>query len=121
MPILKNKKGLKSIIYSNQMSGKYGIMLRKGEKEVDVRMVTNILRFKGFTISIEGASQVVLMVNNSPATAGDIRDTCSIPGLGRSPGERKGNPLHYSCLETPMDRGAWQATQSIGSQRVGND
>ena len=34
----------------------------------------------------------------------------SISGLGRSPGERNGNPLHYSCLENPMDRGAWQAT-----------
>ena len=34
----------------------------------------------------------------------------SIPGLGRSPGEGSGNPLHYSCLEDPMDRGAWQAT-----------
>ena len=34
----------------------------------------------------------------------------SIPELGRSPGERNGNPLHYSCLENPMDRGAWQAT-----------
>ena len=33
-----------------------------------------------------------------------------IPGLGRSPGEGNGNPLHYSCLENPMDRGAWQAT-----------
>jgi len=52
-----------------------------------------------------GASQVVLGVN-----AGDIRDVGSIPGLGRSPGERNGNPLQYSCLENPMDRGAWWAT-----------
>ena len=36
-------------------------------------------------------------------------DPCSIPGLGRSPGEGNGNPLQYSCLENPMDRGAWQA------------
>ena len=40
----------------------------------------------------------------------DIRDVCLIPGLGRSPGGEQGNPLQYSCLEDPMDRGAWQAT-----------
>ena len=39
----------------------------------------------------------------------DIRDSCSIPGLGRSPGGGHGNPLQYSCLENPMDRGTWQA------------
>ena len=56
------------------------------------------------------ASQVVLVVNNSPANAGDIRDTGSNPGLGRSPREENINPLQYSCLEYPMDRGAWRAT-----------
>ena len=45
-----------------------------------------------------------------PASAGDIRDLGSIPGSGRSPGEGNGNPLQYSCLENPMDRGAWWAT-----------
>ena len=40
----------------------------------------------------------------------DVRDTGLIPGLGRSPGGGYGNPLQYSCLENPMDRGAWQAT-----------
>ena len=39
----------------------------------------------------------------------DIRDMGSIPGLGRSPGGEHGNPLHYSCLENPMDKGAWRA------------
>ena len=43
------------------------------------------------------------------ASAGDIRDVGSIPGLGRSPGEGNGKPLQYSCLENPMDRGAWWA------------
>ena len=57
----------------------------------------------------EGASQVVLVVKNLTANAGDIRDGGSIPGLGRSPGEGNGNPLQYSCLENPMD-GAWRAT-----------
>ena len=50
------------------------------------------------------------MVKNMPATEGDVRDVGSIPGLGRSPGEGHDNPLHYSCLENPMDRGAWRAT-----------
>ena len=49
-------------------------------------------------------------VKNAPANEGDIRDTGSIPGLGRSPGVGHGNPVHYSCLENPMDRGSWQAT-----------
>ena len=55
-----------------------------------------------------GAFQVVLVVMNLPANAGDIRDTSLIPGSGRSPVGGKGNPLQYSCLENPMDRGAWQ-------------
>ena len=50
------------------------------------------------------------MVKNPSANAGDIRDMGSIPGLGRSPGGRHGNPLQCSCLENPMDRGAWQAS-----------
>ena len=46
-------------------------------------------------------SQVVLVVKNSPANAGDLRDVGSIPGLGRSPGGGHGSPLQYSCLENP--------------------
>jgi len=46
----------------------------------------------------------------APVNAGDARDTGSIPGLGRSPGEENGNPLQYSCLENLMDREAWWAT-----------
>ena len=56
-----------------------------------------------------GASQVMLVVKNLPANAGDIRDTGSILGLGRSPRGGPGHPLQYSCLENPMDRGAWRA------------
>ena len=52
---------------------------------------------------------VALVVKNLPANAGDIRDTVSIPGSGRSTGEGNDNPLQYSCLENPMDRGAGQA------------
>ena len=49
----------------------------------------------------------VLVVKNPPANAGDVRDTGSIHGSGRSPGEGFGNPFQYACLENPMDRGAW--------------
>ena len=55
------------------------------------------------------ASQVVLVVKNPPANAGDTRDAGSIPKLGQFPGVGKGNPLQYSCLENSIDRGAWQA------------
>ena len=50
---------------------------------------------------------MALVVKNSPASARDIRDTGSIPGLGRSPEGGHGNPLQCSCLENPTDRGAW--------------
>ena len=56
------------------------------------------------------ASPVALVVKNLPADIGGIRDACSIPGWGRSPGGGHDNPLQYSCLENSMDRGAWQAT-----------
>ena len=51
----------------------------------------------------------ILQIKNLPANAGDIRDMGSISGLGRSPGEGNSNPLQYSCLENPMDIGAWRA------------
>ena len=54
-------------------------------------------------------SQVALVVKNLPVSAGDVRDAGSVPGLGRSPGIGHDNSLQYSCLENPMDRGAWQA------------
>ena len=60
------------------------------------------------------ASQVVLVGKNLPVNA-DVRDKGLIPELGRSPGGGHGNSLQYSCLENPMDRGAWQL-QSMGSQ-----
>ena len=52
----------------------------------------------------------VAVVKSPLANAGDPRDMSSIPGLERSPGEGYGNPLQYSCLEDPLDRGAWQTT-----------
>ena len=50
------------------------------------------------------------MVKNPPANVGDLRDVGLIPGLGRSPGGENGNPFQYSCIENPLDRGAWWAT-----------
>ena len=64
--------------------------------------------------------QVALVVKNPPASAGDIRDVGLTPGSGRSPAGGHNNPLQYSCLENPMDRGAWWV-QSSGSQRDGHD
>ena len=53
---------------------------------------------------------MALVVKNSPANAGDMRDAGSVPELGRYPGGGNSNPLQYSCLENSMDRGAWCAT-----------
>ena len=55
---------------------------------------------------------MAIVVKNSSANAGDVKDLGSIPGSGRSPGGGNSNPLQYSCLENPLDREAWQATYS---------
>ena len=55
-----------------------------------------------------------LVVKNLPVNTGDIRDVGSIPGSRRSPGGGHGNPLQYSCLENPMDRGAWRSYSPRG-------
>ena len=67
------------------------------------------LSYFHFSIYILCASQVVLVVKNPPAHAGDARDTVSIPGSRRSPGVGNGNPLQYSCLGNLTDREAWWA------------
>ena len=56
--------------------------------------------------------QVALVVKNPPTKAGDIRDAGSVPVSGRPPGGGHGNLLQYSCLENPMDRGAWWVPKS---------
>ena len=63
------------------------------------------------------ASLMVLVVKNPSASAGDIRDVSSIPVSGRSPGGGHGNPLQYSCLRNPMDKGAWRAT-ALGAATI---
>ena len=66
--------------------------------------------FLRYIVHHKWASQVVLVVKNSPTNAGDIKDASSIPALGRSQGGEHDNPLLCSCLENPMDRGAWGTT-----------
>ena len=61
------------------------------------------LNFLHYIYGFPGGS----VINNPPTNAGDMS---SIPRSGRSPGEENGNPLQYSCLGNPVDRGAWQAT-----------
>ena len=65
---------------------------------------------KCISIPSIGVSWATLVTENTPASTEDLRDTGSIPGCGRSPGGGHGSPLQYSCLENPMDTGAWWAT-----------
>ena len=87
-----------------------------GQGQVSDRSSSHPVTILCSTIKACRASQVVLVVKTknkqkAPATnAGDFADMGSILGSGRSPGGGHGNPLQYSCLENPMDRGAWQAT-----------
>ena len=85
-------------------TGRPGVLQYMGSQIVGCNWTEDIWR----------AFQVALVVKNLPVNtgdnAGDVRGTGLIFGLGRSPGEGNGNPLQYSCLENPMDRGIWQAT-----------
>ena len=71
----------------------------------------------GFSGGLDGKESVI---RKSVSNAGDAGDLGSIPALGRSPGEGNGNLLQCSCLENPMDRGAWWAAVH-GTQRAGHD
>ena len=73
------------------------------------RITKGRTRLSDFThthVLLSRASQVALVVENLPASAGDIRDMGLIPRSGRFPGEGNGSSLQYSCLENPVDRGA---------------
>ena len=74
----------------------------------------NWTQLKRLSTRKKWASQVALVVKNLPANAGDIRDANLIPGWARSPGEGNGNPLQYSCLGNPMDRGAYRLRSPWG-------
>ena len=74
-----------------------------------------VLRYRIGQLCVQlGASQVALVVQNPPAKAGDAGDMGLIPGSERSPGGGHSNPLHYSCVENPMDRGALASYSSYG-------
>ena len=75
---------------------------------------------QGFIVVLLNAVTSPLCSSVSKASACNAGDLGSISGSGRSPGEGNGNPCHYSCLENPMNRGAWQATVH-GVSRVGHD
>ena len=66
--------------------------------------------FKPFYLHMTWCFPGDSVVKNLLSNAGDLRDVCSIPGSGRSPGRENGNLLQYSCLENSMDRGAWWTT-----------
>ena len=74
-----------------------------------LRTLTSIVSFNPPYSSL-WASQTALVVKNSPANSGDVRDTGLIPGSGRSPGGGHSYPLSYSCLVNPMDRGPWRVS-----------
>ena len=71
---------------------------------------TTVLPFACFVFCTRLKPVSLVVVKNMPAKTGDIKDTGSIPGSGRSPRGGNGNPVQYPCLENPKDRGAWQAT-----------
>ena len=79
-----------------------------------------LITWFGFKYDLKQASQVTLVVKDSPANAGDTEDEVLIPGSRRSPGGGHGNSLPYSCLENPLDREPG-GQQFIRSQRVGHD
>ena len=70
----------------------------------------NWQHYSSLGVPRDRASQVALVVRNPSASAGDMRHVGSIPGSGRPPGGGHDNPLQCSCLENPVDRGAWWAT-----------
>ena len=71
-------------------------------REVELSKMVHLLYLSANRQPDFGASQVALVLKNPPANVGDVRETCLIPELGRSPGEGHGNPLQYSCLENPL-------------------
>ena len=87
----------------------YGYMCRKWP-ELHSHVLSSYKQFFMVFCRACWASQVVLVVKNLPVNAEDARDVGSIPGLGIPFREGHGNPLQYSCLENPMDGGAWKTT-----------
>ena len=88
-----------------------GAGMKKMGSENTLQNHTNMVRnFFNGNKALNGGFLVGAVVKNPPANVDDARDEGSVPGAGRSPGGGHDNPLQYSCLENPMDRGAWRAT-----------
>ena len=98
------------LIYLPHLSTPLAMLLKNDSNNVSsllrVLQDTGICQLLEIVIGFPGHA----MVKNLPANAGDMGDEGSILGLERSPGEGNGNPLHYSCLGNPVDRGGWQST-----------
>ena len=99
-----------------------GFTCTAGPKVILIKVIISLMKSESFKEEIEEiegfllfiwASQVALVVKNPPANAGDVRDTGSIPGSGRSHGEGNGNPLQHSCLKNPTDSTAMNQFQSM--------
>ena len=89
---------------------KVGRLGLKGRQKCEQNIPNNHSSYKVGQVTPLRASQVVLVLKSLPASGGDRGDVGSIPRSGKSPGGGSGSPLLYSCLENPLDRGAWQAT-----------
>ena len=124
--LLQTEHGL-SILLETE---KYRILLDTGASDVFIRNATHLgidLSTVDYVFISHGHSdhagglQHFLRINErAKVIVYNVRDLGSIPGLGRFPGEGNGNPFQYSCLENPMDRGAWCRLLSTGLQRVGH-
>ena len=108
-----------NLVWSTRHWSKKQVLAQISEVSINTTPVFQVMKlsqgevkehYTSYPWSRVGISQVVPVVKNSLANAGDIRDLGSIPGSGRSPGEGHGNPLQYSCLENPRDRGVQRAT-----------
>ena len=105
------RRGQNLPVFSKTLNMKNGLYEEEKKKKMTrlFQLPLNILR----------ASQVAWLLKNLPANAGDSRHVASIPGSGRSPGVGNGNPLQYSCLRNPIDRGAsWATVHRVAKSRT---
>ena len=84
--------------------------LRTSKSVFEDKVFEEVIKLNGLLRVDPWTSQVLLVVKNPPANAGDVRDVSLIPRSGRSLRGGHGNPLQFSCLENPIDRGAWPTT-----------
>ena len=94
--------------------GRYSLAIRSGGIGVCACMLH-------CSVVLPGLPKWCKLVKNPSANTGDTRNAGSIPGSGGFPGGGNDSPLQFSCLENPVDRGAWQAAVHGVTQRVGPD